>query len=117
MYKLYVSSSSGAFFCHRCGTKGSWFDFKKMMGDLGSGGNYNGNNNNSNSSIASFDNAQDEELQLIKIGEVKKKLVEYQESFKDDKYPSLREYIERRGITKDTAITYGIGVSMSFFTK
>jgi twinkle protein len=28
-YKLYISTSTGAYFCHRCGWKGSWFDFKK----------------------------------------------------------------------------------------
>jgi twinkle protein len=27
-YKLYVSIGSGCYFCHRCGNKGSWFDFK-----------------------------------------------------------------------------------------
>ena len=32
-YKLYISSSTGAFFCHRCGWKGSWFDFKKHRFD------------------------------------------------------------------------------------
>ncbi len=24
---------SGAFYCHRCGSKGSWFDFKARVGD------------------------------------------------------------------------------------
>jgi twinkle protein len=31
-YKLYVQLSSGAYFCHRCGTGGSWFDFKACLG-------------------------------------------------------------------------------------
>ena len=31
-YKLYVSIGGGAYFCHRCGAKGSWYDFKMKMG-------------------------------------------------------------------------------------
>ena len=31
MYKLYVSIGGGAYFCHRCGCKGSWYDFKNEI--------------------------------------------------------------------------------------
>jgi twinkle protein len=31
-YKLYVSLGGGAYFCHRCGAKGSWYDFKMKLG-------------------------------------------------------------------------------------
>lgn len=31
-YKLYVSLQNGAYFCHRCGTGGSWFDFRHRLG-------------------------------------------------------------------------------------
>jgi twinkle protein len=31
-YKLYVSIGGGAYFCHRCGSKGSWYDFKMKLG-------------------------------------------------------------------------------------
>ena len=31
-YKLYVSMGGGQFFCHRCGAKGSWYDFKMRLG-------------------------------------------------------------------------------------
>jgi twinkle protein len=30
-YKLYVQVGGGAYFCHRCGTGGSWFDFKAKL--------------------------------------------------------------------------------------
>lgn len=30
----YISKKTGAFICHRCGTCGSWFDFKRKLGDL-----------------------------------------------------------------------------------
>ena len=30
-YKLYVAIGSGAYFCHRCGSKGSWYDFKNEL--------------------------------------------------------------------------------------
>ncbi|KAL7465656.1 hypothetical protein ACHAXS_007329 [Conticribra weissflogii] len=32
LYKLYVKIGNGAYFCHRCGAKGSWFDFKSQIG-------------------------------------------------------------------------------------
>ena len=28
LWKLYIKRGDGAYFCHRCGAKGSWFDFK-----------------------------------------------------------------------------------------
>ena len=30
-YKLYIHTETGAYFCHRCGWKGSWFDFKHTI--------------------------------------------------------------------------------------
>lgn len=32
MFKIYVQIGGGAFFCHRCGAKGSWYYFKRMVG-------------------------------------------------------------------------------------
>lgn len=32
MFKLYIKIGGGAYFCHRCGAKGSWFDFKRHWG-------------------------------------------------------------------------------------
>jgi twinkle protein len=31
LYKLYFRRADGAYFCHRCGNKGSWYDFKQKM--------------------------------------------------------------------------------------
>ncbi|KAL7536825.1 hypothetical protein ACHAXR_007420, partial [Thalassiosira sp. AJA248-18] len=31
-YKLYIAVGGGAYFCHRCGAKGSWYDFKSEIG-------------------------------------------------------------------------------------
>ena len=31
LYKCYVSIGGGAYFCHRCGSGGSWFDFKAHL--------------------------------------------------------------------------------------
>ncbi len=33
-WKLYIRRQDGAFYCHRCGASGSWFDFKKRNGDI-----------------------------------------------------------------------------------
>ena len=46
-YKLYVKLGGGAYFCHRCGTGGSWFDFKARLNGNGGGG---GGGSNSSSS-------------------------------------------------------------------
>ncbi len=32
MFKIYVQIGGGAYFCHRCGAKGSWYDFKMRLG-------------------------------------------------------------------------------------
>jgi len=34
MFKLYVHTSSGVFFCHRCGAKGNHWDLKRSFGDI-----------------------------------------------------------------------------------
>ena len=31
-YKLYIATGHGAYFCHRCGAKGSWYDLKSELG-------------------------------------------------------------------------------------
>jgi hypothetical protein len=32
MFKLYIRAENGVFFCHRCGSKGSWFDLTSKVG-------------------------------------------------------------------------------------
>ena len=32
LYKIYIAIGGGAYFCHRCGAKGSWYDFKSEVG-------------------------------------------------------------------------------------
>mgnify|MGYP003913160153 CR=1 FL=1 len=49
MYKLYISIGGGAYFCHRCGCKGSWYDFKNEL----SGGFIHETSSSSSSSAAS----------------------------------------------------------------
>lgn len=34
MYKMYIKRGTGAFFCHRCGSSGSWYDLKRELGDV-----------------------------------------------------------------------------------
>jgi hypothetical protein len=52
-YKLYIASGHGAYFCHRCGAKGSWYDLKSELGGFhivdntsAAGGGGGGNDNN-----------------------------------------------------------------------
>jgi len=37
LYTLAVKKVNGAHFCHRCGSKGSWFDLKQKLGSNGDG--------------------------------------------------------------------------------
>ena len=32
LYKIYIALGGGAYFCHRCGAKGSWYDLKSELG-------------------------------------------------------------------------------------
>jgi len=32
LFKIYIKIGGGAYFCHRCGAKGSWYDFKMKLG-------------------------------------------------------------------------------------
>ena len=34
LYKLGVKCEGGCFYCHRCGSKGSWYDFLRHVGNL-----------------------------------------------------------------------------------
>jgi twinkle protein len=36
LFKLFVQIGGGAFFCHRCGCKGSWYDFKRRTAGFAS---------------------------------------------------------------------------------
>lgn len=35
LFKLYIKIGGGAFFCHRCGIKGSWYDLRNRIGGHG----------------------------------------------------------------------------------
>lgn len=47
LYKLHIQIGGGAFFCHRCGTGGSWYDLKAQFG----GFNVERGMSNSNNSV------------------------------------------------------------------
>jgi len=46
MYKLYVQIGGGAYFCHRCGAGGSWFDLKLKLGGFAVSSVADGGTNN-----------------------------------------------------------------------
>tara|TARA_A100001015_G_C14847052_1_gene654904 strand:+ start:99 stop:872 length:774 start_codon:yes stop_codon:yes gene_type:complete len=58
LWKLYIKRGDGAYFCHRCGSKGSWFDFKSKLGITsgGGGGGQKNNNNNNNRRYGNYNN-------------------------------------------------------------
>eukprot|EP01084_Bolivina_argentea_P223014 377397_1 len=35
LWKLYIEANGGAYMCHRCGSSGSWYDFKRKLSGFG----------------------------------------------------------------------------------
>ncbi|KAL9655841.1 hypothetical protein ABK040_000903 [Willaertia magna] len=113
-WKLYIHSSSGSFYCHRCGCKGSWFDFKS---------NFNNNNNLitnfSNTTLNNNMESNKNKLLLEKLN-IKKQPKENQFKFTKNlqENPEIVNYLEKvRGIKIEIAKQYGVGCNYFTFTK
>jgi hypothetical protein len=125
-WKLYVShQNNGAYFCHRCGEKGSWYDLKGAMtgkpgastmhkntevthGDQKPGGN-SSKYSSKNSTHPSSPQAQPHALPLPDqhlAGTFPKQLME------KTQYASLLHYLtEERGLTTEILSKYCVGAS------
>ena len=80
-WKLNIHKDSGAFNCFRCGSKGSWYDFKL---------NFRNSENN-----------------VVKLVNTKNLAPEIIQSFTINK--QVIEYLAKRGLTAETALKYGVG--------
>jgi len=129
MWKLYVWSQTGSFFCHRCSSKGSWFDFKKRLGDLAEVASV--------SSLSAPSEANHSSANNIKKGGPKKKgsktntsaadlkrMASYSTNlFKEDFFPALslmmgtnREQ-KQRGISRTVLQKYLVGAKIEKFQQ
>ncbi|KAL0491572.1 Peo1 [Acrasis kona] len=97
-YKLYISRASGAFICHRCGVKGSWFDFKNKLDD-------------GHVQITKYEtkptNAED-----LNVAQQK---VTYQHNLLNSNNSTKQYLIQNRGITAETLQKYQVGTSQFKF--
>jgi len=123
MWKLYIHRYTGAYLCHRCGCKGSWYDFKNKVsfGDVDPG-------SSSSTSTTSSNNTSAKPMMMSPMiqrvdgmsaangnGGNKSKMPSqrdievFQKDFSMIKYPELNKYIASRGIQKETCKAYSVG--------
>ncbi len=122
LWKLYIKRGDGAYFCHRCGSKGSWFDFKTKIGIVPSGGSekkqrYSSNmnrrrysNNQDPGSMFSGPNVENEQQQKLpnqeEVSQYTINLIE------KNQYPEVLEYLTiERGINVEVLRKYCVGAA------
>ena len=102
MWKLYLRQSDGAYFCHRCGTKGSWFDFKRHHGDLPAV-----ESSSSNSRL---------ETKQVKLPNQDEPVMWSENLLRHNRHPEAYKYLtETRGIEPDVLRKYGVGACSQKF--
>jgi len=102
MWKLYIHQSSGAFLCHRCSTKGSWFDFKILVDN---GGQY-----------PEGMGTDFKKKAVVKLP--KEELCQQYEDqlMENENFQDVLDYlVNERGITKETLKKYGVGAGVEQF--
>eukprot|EP00934_Nitzschia_sp_Nitz4_P003292 Nitzschia sp. Nitz4//scaffold73_size107353//30756//34545//NITZ4_004311-RA/size107353-processed-gene-0.20-mRNA-1//-1//CDS//3329557449//3282//frame0 len=118
MYKLYIENQTGAYFCHRCGTGGSWYDFKANLN-----GGYDGlkdsapapsysyqSRNNSQRFTGKHPSVEQTPLPLPPprlSGYCSSRLLDPQSN--QEKNPVLDYLTEVRGLDRLTLRKYGVG--------
>jgi hypothetical protein len=129
-YKLYIHNGSGAYFCHRCGAKGSWYDFKSSVGgfsvdsssnvtnsELNQAWNWSTSNNNGMSYVGSKQLGSGTKQKVECLPMPPKKMVSLQstrmfdsEQDKSSKeYAALKYLTEVRGLSQSVLMKYGVG--------
>ena len=124
LFKLYIQRTGGAYFCHRCGNKGSWFDFKTRVGAAGApGGGGGGQRGNANKrGGVQFSGAQISKSNAAKALPDQAKASQYTTSLlppepdAESQYPEVLKYlIEERGIKQDVLQKYCVGAAQFDF--
>ncbi|CAH0490734.1 unnamed protein product [Peronospora farinosa] len=106
LFKMYVHKTQGMYKCHRCGSAGSWFDFKrKIQGgmDVASSANalYSGNNAGARSI---------EEVKVIQALDNEKAMAIQKNLLDDPEFEPVLQYLtDVRCLTKEVLQKYCVG--------
>ncbi|GFE53780.1 DNA polymerase I [Babesia ovis] len=104
LYKHEIFKNSGNSYCHRCGYKGSLYDFKAAMGDLPGGMIEEAMNPSFNGNPFSFPMKPEPPVTMANITQYETNL------FHVEKYKPVLDYLtETRGITVETLKRYRVG--------
>ncbi|KAG2378480.1 hypothetical protein C9374_008119 [Naegleria lovaniensis] len=120
LWKLYINRHTGAYFCHRCGSKGSWFDFKtsfhkdSIISTLHSESSTSRQNNNLKSSTANTSQTNSKRRDKP----TRKEFEFFRNNFDGPDFPEAVQYLEKvRGIKREVAQLYGVGCGIFPFMK
>ena len=115
LWKMYIHRHTGAYMCHRCGSKGSWFDFKMSFHSDTPVATMNANNNMSSSSSQQKTQANEP---AKKLKPTKKEFDQFRANFDGSDFPEVAQYLEKvRGIKSEVAKAYGVGCAIFPFVK
>ncbi|EFC47626.1 predicted protein [Naegleria gruberi] len=120
LWKLYIHRASGAYMCHRCGAKGSWFDFKMNFHKDSPISTLHSDSVSNNQPKAGGQNNETSATNLPKKRDkpTKKEFETYRSNFDGVDFPEAVQYLEKvRGIKKDVAAMYGVGCGVFPFSK
>eukprot|EP00984_Skeletonema_dohrnii_P007446 scaffold2701_cov137-Skeletonema_dohrnii-CCMP3373.AAC.5 len=130
MYKCYVKLGGGAYFCHRCGAKGSWYDLKSELGgfsveNTGQGGNHghqhvhrNSGNANNNGNAQQYQQQQPQRatkplpMPHTKLNSLhSSRLFDPRNSSTHNipEYKTMQYLQHTRGLTRSVLRKYGVG--------
>ncbi|KAL7511257.1 hypothetical protein ACHAXN_008154 [Cyclotella atomus] len=134
-FKLYISST-GAYFCHRCGAKGSWYDLKSAVGgfsvdapssvsnasssgELDKAWNWSTENNNGMKYVSSKSVGKTAECLPMPPKKVvslhSTRLFDSPSDVDSKEYAALQYLTETRGLEKSVLMKYGVGCASHNF--
>ncbi|KAK1934719.1 putative DNA polymerase I [Babesia divergens] len=112
LYKHEIFKNSGNSYCHRCGYKGSLYDFKAAMGDLPGGFIEEAMNPSYSSNPFSQSMSQEPPVTMTSITQYERNL------YHDEKYKAVLDYLtETRGISIQTLRRYRVGAGEFSFSS
>ncbi|KAG1707253.1 hypothetical protein DVH05_026447 [Phytophthora capsici] len=104
LFKMYVHKTQGVYKCHRCGSAGSWFDFKhKLQGSVGVASASSALHGGSNAGAAV-------EVKIIQALDNEKAMAIQKNLLDDSEFEPVLKYLtDIRGLTKEVLQKYCVG--------
>ncbi|KAA0173954.1 hypothetical protein FNF27_04515 [Cafeteria roenbergensis] len=101
LWKLYIKKSSGAFFCHRCGSGGSWFDLKRHLKGKGAADSLSAPGGSASPAA---------EGPGARLATVEGVLGASRSLLDEGRFPSVLQFLtEQRGLSEATLRRYAVG--------